>query len=130
VIVAARAADGESEKTAADDVDTVVTLVRARDFNGAVVVEPRTLPKKTQAGKHSDAVFFVHEIGGQLRFHKLVVRKIVIEGAHDPVAVNERVFVRRVAATHGVETAIIVFAKSGDVQPKASPSFTVVWRFQ
>src|SRR5262245_63688300 len=126
----ARAPDSESERAAADDVDTVVPLIRARDFDGAIVVEPWALSEETKSRKQSDSVFFVHEISGKLRLHKLVVRKIVIESAYNPVAVDECVFIWSVAPAHRVKTAIVIFAESADVQPKSYPPFVVVRRVE
>ena len=51
VIVAAGATHGQSQEAASDHVDSIVTLIGARDFDRAVVVIPGTQPEESCRGQ-------------------------------------------------------------------------------
>jgi len=114
VVVAAGAAERESEKGLAERVDAVVDPVGLvlGDVHGGV--DP--FAEQPEAGAHDRAVGAgvrieprrVDEVAGDMFADELVVGEIVVEGLHDPVAiapgVGDRV-VELVAAGLGVEAA-------------------------
>jgi len=125
VVVAAGAADGEAEETSAHGIDAVVTLVGARDLDGAVVVVPRSEAEKPQRWQMADAIRSFEQVGGELGRHELVVWQIVVEGADHPVAIQMSVRIRIEPAAHRIEAAIVVFTVASDVEPHAGPGFPV-----
>ena len=131
VVVAAGAADRQPEEAARHHVDAIVPLVRARDFDGAVVVEPGSEPEEPERGQRARPRRRVAEqIAGQLRADELVVRQVVVERLDDPVAIQIRVRVRVVAALVGIERAVVVLAVARDVEPQPAPRLAVVRRRQ
>ena len=128
MIVTTRTTHGQSQKPAADHIDAIVPLVRARDLDGAVVVKPGTLSEKPKRRKHPHPRFLLHLIPRQLRAHKLVIGQIIIKSFYDPIAIQVRMRIGREPATHWIKAAIVVFAIARNVEPQASPSFSVLRR--
>ena len=62
----------------------------------------------------------LHEIAGELFADELVVGKVAVEGADDPVAIAPR---ERVGV---VFVATIGIAIAGDIQPMSTPAFAIV----
>ena len=128
VVVAARARDRQPEQSAADDIHAVVAFVGVRDLDRAVVVVPRTEAEKPERGQCPHAVALVGEIGRELGANERVVRHVVVERFHDPVAIEVRVGIRIQAAALRIEAAVVVLAVARDVEPHASPRLAVLRR--
>ena len=130
VVVAARARDRHPQEAAGDDVDAIVAFVGAGDFDRAVVVVPRAEAEQAERRQHARPLRFVDQVAGELGAHELVVRHVVVDRADDPIAIEIRVRIRRVAAGLRVEAARIVFAVARDVEPFAAPRLAVLRRRQ
>ncbi len=91
VIVAAGAGQGEAEEGAAGDIDLVVHDVGVRLFLVGVAVAP--VADRVHAGGdelvgiEGRARLLQQQIAGDLLLDELIVRKVGIEGARDPVAI-------------------------------------------
>ena len=125
VIVTASARDREAQETPRDGVHSIVTFVGARDLDRAIVVVPRAEAQEAERRKRSHARRLVEQIGRNLGFDELVVGQIVVVRLDDPVAVEPRIRVRRIAAPHGIQTARIVLAVPRNVQPHAPPRLAI-----
>ena len=128
MIVAARAADRESEEAASYDVHTIVPLVGARDFDGAVVVIPGSEPEHPGRGQRAMTLLFIEQIAGNLNLDELVVRQIVIQRLNDPVAIHVCVRIGIETSPHRVETTVVVFAEARHIEPDAAPTLSIVGR--
>ena len=129
VVVAARACDGQAEEASGNDVDAIVTFIGSRDFNGAVVVVPRTETEEARSRSRLVADGFIHHVARDLRPHELVIGHVVVKGLNDPVAVQVCIGVIVAALVRsGLETAIVVFSKTRHVEPDASPALAILLR--
>ena len=98
----------------------------ARPWMGSAWSQIHGAPPRKPVPLRSSAVgFFGKEVAGELHLHELVVGKVVVDLLDDPVAVDPGAVERHVAATAGVETADVVVAVAGDVEPVAAPALAV-----
>ena len=114
MIVAARAGDGETEQAAADDVNAVII------DEEAVVDEALADVVEAEGGELRRIE--VHFVRGELTHDELIVRHVVVERFHDPVAVGVGVGVKIRAAGDLVAIRIGV---ADDIEPDAGPFFAV-----
>ena len=118
MVVAAGAADGETEEPAGEDVDSVVDDV-GRDAEETPT--GREEPERGEVG----IPFATDPIGGKLEGHEAIVGEIVVEGPDHPVAVhrgmNEKPLLAAVDIALGVGIA-------GDVEPVPPLLLPVSWR--
>ena len=98
VIVTAGACHGEAQKPAAHYIHSIVTLIGARHFVGAIIVIPGSQPQEASGGQRFVAGLRVQQIAGQLRLNKLVVRHVVVKRLNHPVPIRPGVRVRPVAS--------------------------------
>ncbi len=128
VIVAAGAGDSQAHEAAGYGIDAVMPLISAGDFVRAVVVIPGPEAQKAGAGEHLGAVFGIHQVARELSFDEAIVRHIVVEGLDHPIAITIGVGVGAITSGERLETAVIVFAEAGDIEPLAAPALAIVGR--
>ncbi len=125
VVVASGAAEGESEKGAADGVDPFLPFFGDGDADDL----GRELQFFPIAGAEADetegGVVLRPGIGekvvGELADHKLIVGEVVVEGRDDPVAVEKR-------RALGIQPRFGDVGVAGEVEPVPSPALAVVGR--
>ena len=115
MIVTAGARHGERHGASGDDIDAVV------DDVGLVIEKAAANGEETEGGEIS-GVRPGHLIGGDLGDEKLIVGKILIEGADHPISVSVGVGV----AAFFLEDIAFGIGVAGDIQPVATPAFAVV----
>ena len=117
VVVAAGAADCEAHHAAADRVEPVV------DDVVDVLEEAGTDREEAHVGEVPAVVARHHPVRGELELEEAVEGQVLVEGAHDPVAVGPGVRQAAFVAV-GVDVALRV-GVAGDVQPVPSPALPV-----
>ena len=130
MIVAACARYRKTEEATGDHIDAIVALIGARYFRRAIIVIPGAEANESRAGKRLVPSLGVHQVAGNLSLGELIVRYVVVEGLDHPVAVNISIWIGVKAPAHGIETAIIVLAVAGDIEPCASPALAIMRRSQ
>ena len=126
--IEAGAGNRQAKKAPRYRVHAIMAFVSAGDFVRAVVVIPRT---QTKARRHS-ILYRIFESSrspancARTNCH----RKIVVEGLDPAVAIGISAGIRPVALGIRIQTTIIVFAITRDVQPDSAPSFAIVRRLQ
>ena len=125
VVMAADATQGQSEHRPAHGHQHIIQLIVANSFDclGSRLARVRACDQKT-AGGRGKVIIRQQLVAGQLHPHELVVRQIVVERANHPVAV----VIRSGAKT--IKFVTTAFSKPRDIEPMASPFFTVVRTFQ
>ena len=109
MVVAFRAAGGEPEKRPSGGIHAIILGVRPQGI-------------KSQAGRE---LVPVDQIARNLRLHEPVIRHVFVERANHPVAIAERVGVRRI---HFRFQPVVGIARH--VQPEPSPTLAMAWRGQ
>ncbi len=116
VVVAPRAADGEAEHAARDDVDAVV--------DDLVFHPEEAAPDREKAHRGLVAgPFSLDLVGGELEHQKAVVGQVVVQGRDDPVAVGPGM--RPVFFLAGIDVALRVRIPR-HIEPVPRPVFAVV----
>ena len=108
VVVALRAAGGQTEEHASGGVHTIVLRIW-------------TEAKESQPGREVLVrPGFAQQIAGKLRFHKSIEGQVPVEGVNHPIAIAESVGVRGV--DFGLKPIVGI---PGQIQPIAAPAFAV-----
>ncbi len=127
MIVAARAADGQTQQRLRSGIHLVVPFVSAFDGGRTVIHLPHAQPVQAQAGNHFVANLLVHLIAGQLRFDESVPGHVTVERLNHPIAIRVGRLVLLLVHVF-LSDAIVVFGVARDVQPMPRPHFTEVRR--
>ena len=125
VIVAAGAGDGQAQETAGDGVDALVALVGAALNRLGLIPNPGSAAEEAGRLEVFGGGVLAHQVAGELHLDELAIGKIVVELLDDPVAVDPGAIERHVAAPARIETANVVVAVAGDVEPVAAPALAV-----
>ena len=120
MVVAARAGDREAHRAAAEHVEPIV------DDVGQAVEEAAAEGEEAHRRQRPLVLAEIEAVGRDLLDEELVVRKILVERADDPVAVRVRI---RVAPLFLEDVALGV-GVAGDVEPVAAPALAVARRRQ
>ena len=118
MVVAAGARHRQPLGAAHDDVDTVV------DDVGRAVEEAAAERQEAERGEVAVVLrVFDDLVGRELQAEELVVRQVVVEGLHHPVAIGIGVGI----AAFFLEDIALRVGVAGDVEPVAAPAFAESW---
>ena len=126
MVVAARAAYRKAQERLGGGVDFVIPFIGALDDGRIRIEGPDAQPIHAQTGDHLRTDLLVHLVGGDLRFHKLIVGHVLIHRVDDPVAIDVGVLVL-LHVKRLVADVVVIFGVAHYVEPMSAPGFTVVW---
>ncbi len=128
--MAARAGDRQAQVATRYRIDPLIAFIRATLHRFRLIPDPRGFAEEGSRRKLVMRRVLLHQVAGQLHLDERVVRQVLVEGLHHPVAVDVRAIERHVPTPARIEPADIVIRIPRHIEPMPAPALAIPRRGQ